>query len=322
MTRRRRGWLIALCVIAAFPLAGVLYQSWCVWRDSLRFPPQGQMVAVVGPRRINLVCIGAGSPTVIFEPGGFGGALSASVAREEVSKYTRVCSYSRVGMGWSDPVSGAISVGMLADDLERLIAAASLEPPFIIVPASFGGLTAETFARRHPNQVAGMVFLDAANSEIIDRFGAEIAKEHLGWACLLPMVARLGILRAADPFGLRTQPGGAEAMAFLYRAEPMSTFCGIARGVQETLREFATAPPLSPDIPLTVLVHERPDELLPPGMAAETAMLERDWFRLQQRFAQRSRRGTSRVVPGSDHLLFSRKPQEVASAVIEMLGRK
>ena len=306
----------------ALPGAGALYQTLRVRSEYSRFPPPGRLIRVAGQRRLHLICLGQGEPTVIFESSGFGGSLSSSGAREEVSAYTRVCSYDRMGMGWSDPGPGVITAGLLADDLERLTTEAELRPPFILVAASIGGLTAELFARRHPDRVAALVFVDAGNSVIHARFAPQITRLHVESACLGKTAARLGVLRLLDPFGLRKEPSDAAAQAIsrLYRVEPMSTFCAVARGFRTTTQELATAPPLAPDIPLVVLVHEKPDGLFPPGMASQARMVEREWLGLQQRFAQRSRRGTWRIVPRSDHLIGNSQPHAVASAVLEVLA--
>ncbi len=325
---RRRLLLVALVILAALPLAGALYQTLSVRSEASRFPAPGRLINVAEPgeraqRRLHLICLGQGEPTVIFESSGFGSALSSRVAREEVSTYTRVCSYDRMGMGWSDPGPGVISAGLLADDLERLTIQADLRPPFILVPASIGGLTAELFARRHPDQVAGLVFVDAGNSAITERFAASLTWTQVASACLVKTAARLGILRLADPFDLRKQPSDttAQTISRLYRVEPMATVCAMARGARTTMQELASAPPLTPDVPLVVLVHERADGLLPPGFGVETQIVEREWLGLQQRFAQRSRRGIWRVVPGSDHLIGNSQPHAVASAVLDMLAQ-
>jgi pimeloyl-ACP methyl ester carboxylesterase len=224
-------------------------------------------------------------------------------------------------MGWSDPGPGVIPVGLLADDLERLTIRAGLRPPFILVPASLGGLTVELFTRRHPDQVAGLVFVDAGNSVMIQWLAPQLTWTRQEGVCLLGLAARTGVLRMLDPFRLRKDPSeaAAQSISLLYRAEPVGTVCGLVRGLPTTMQEFGAAPPLPPDIPLTVLVHERPDGLLPPGFGGEFGTVEREWLSLQQRFAASSRHGTWRVVPGSDHLIGSSQPHAVASAVIEML---
>jgi len=322
----------ARAILVALPLAGTLYQTLSVRSESGRFPPPCRLINVARPgepeRRLHLVCLGAGEPTVIFEANGFGGALSASVARQEVSLHTRVCSYDRMGMGWSDRGPASITAGLLADDLERLTMQAELRPPFILVPASIGGLPAELFARRHPEQVVGMVFVDAANSALHERFAPYVTRMEVEGACLLKGAAQLGVVRLMDPFHLRKDPSddAALSMSRLYRVEPMSTLCGIARGLQTTTQEFSAAPPLAPDVPLIVLVHEKFEGFVPPGLAAlgvldaEQQMVKREWLMLQQRFAQRSSRGKWRVVPGSDHLMGSSHPHAVSSAVFEVLA--
>jgi pimeloyl-ACP methyl ester carboxylesterase len=327
VTIRRRILLLTLLILTALPIAGALYQTLSVRSESRRFPPPGQLIDIAAPgesapRRLHLICLGDGEPTVIFEASGFGGALSSTVAREEVSAHTRVCSYDRMGMGWSDPGPGVITAGLLAGDLERLTIRAELRPPFILVPASIGGLTTELFARRHPDRVAGMVFVDAANSAILDRFVPQLSRMEMEAACLGKTAARLGILRLLDPFSQRNDPSQDAALTLsrLYRVEPVSTLCGLVRGLQSSREELSAAAALAPNIPLTVLVHERPNNLLPPGFESQARMVAREWLPLQQSFAQRSSRGTWRVVPGSDHLIGHTQPHAVAGAVLEMLA--
>jgi pimeloyl-ACP methyl ester carboxylesterase len=324
---RRRLSLLAIVILAVLPFAGALYQTLTVRNESGRFPAPGRLVNVAGAgerseRRLHLICLGQGEPTVIFESSIFGSALSSRAAREEVSAYTRVCSYDRMGMGWSDPGPAVISVGQLADDLEHLTMQAELRPPYILVPASIGGLAAELFGRRHPDRVAGLVFVDAGNSLIEERIAKRLNWLEVETACLVKTAAWLGVLRLFDPLGLRKEHSfeSAQTMARLYRVEPMTTLCGVAHGFRMTTEELRAAPRLSPGIPLVVLVHEKPDGLFPPGLASYDKSVDRDWLDLQQRFAQRSSRGTWRVVPGSDHLIGNSQPHAVAVAVLEMLA--
>src|SRR6267142_846206 len=323
---RRRVLLGTPAILVALAATGALYQTLSVRSESRRFPPPGRLINVAGPgesaeRRLHLFCLGEGGPTVIFESSGLGGALSSGVAREEVSAHTRVCSYDRTGMGWSDRGPDVITAGLLADDLERLTVRAELRPPFILVAASVGGLTVELFARRHPDQVAGLVFVDAGNSAIVARFADRVTRMQIEVACLIKPAARFGILRLFDPLRLKKLPPEwvGPATARLYRVEAMTTLCGVARGFRTTALELSAAPSLPPDIPLIVLIHERPDGLFPPGMGSQARMVEREWLTLQQQFARRSRCGTWRIVPGSAHLIGESQPHAVTAAVLEML---
>jgi len=318
----RRFVLIGLGSLLVLAAAGALYQDVSVQREARRFPPPGRLVDV-GGHRLHLVCLGEGEPTVVFESSAFGSSLSAEAARMEVSAETRVCSYDRMGTGWSDPSSGRISVGMLADDLKVLLDRAGLAAPYVLVPASIGGLTVEMFARRYPDRVAGLVFVDAANSasQILHR-ASGLNWMHIEAACLGRLAARLGLLRLFDPFDLRQDPSDAAARsaALLYRTERMATLCDFVRGVPTSLQELKDAPPLAPDVPLVVLIAETSEGRLPPGFGSLGEASAADSRESQKRFAQRSTRGTWRIVPNSGHLIAASQPHAVASAVLEMLA--
>src|SRR5689334_15615177 len=99
----RRILLIALAAACVLAALGAIYQTVSEYRESKRFLPPGRLIPVdasTAKRRLHLVCIGEGEPTVIFEPAGFSNATSFGAAREELSRSTRVCSYDRMGTGW------------------------------------------------------------------------------------------------------------------------------------------------------------------------------------------------------------------------------
>lgn len=323
----RRALLILLGAVVALAAMGALYQTLGVRRDARRFPPPGRLVDVGGGRRLHLVCIGDGEPAVIFESSGLGSALSSEAARAEVATRTRVCSYDRMGTGWSDPGFSVISAGMLADDLETLLARAALHPPYIFVPASVGGLTVELFARRHPERVAGLVFVDGAHSALLEHITTMLSPTKSALftqtVCAARIAARLGVLRFLDPLGLQKTPrdDGARAAWGIYRAEPMATLCGLVRGAARTGQELRDAPPLAPDVPLTVLSHDHATGFVPPPLESSIQPYMLEWQPLQQGLARRSVRGTWRVVPGSDHLIGNSQPHVVALAVLDMLAQ-
>jgi pimeloyl-ACP methyl ester carboxylesterase len=306
-----------LAVIAALVAAGAVYQAASVERESAEFPPPGMLVDI-GGRKLHIVCIGEGAPTVIFEASGFGNSLSFAAARTEVAAQTQVCSYDRAGTGWSDPGPDVVTVGVLADDLHALLENAGITPPYVLVPSSIGGLTVEMFARRHAEQVAGLVFLDAANSDSLERRAPDIGLMVRMGSCALPVLAQIGALRVLDPWGLAPD---AQAMALMYRTQRWQAFCAFARGIPQTVEEFRGAPALAADVPLVVLSHEKPDDFLPKRLEAWAPDVISDWYPSQQRFSELSTRGSWRIVPGSDHLIASSQPHEVAQTILEMLAQ-
>ena len=311
--------LIVLAALLSTAAAGAIYQTVSVRRDTARFPPPGRLVDV-GGRRLHLLCIGDGRPTVIFEASMLSNSVSFPEARAAISRRARVCSYDRMGTGWSDAAPATVSIGALADDLDRLLDRAVASPPYIVEAASIGGLVAELYARRHPERVAGLVFVDAGHSAVLESIAPRVTATVTAEACLLPLAARLGLLRAIDPLGLRHAAAGDDAMWRVYRVEPMMALCRMVRDRETTLREFREAPPLRADVPLTVLTAESSEGLLPFGLAgAQADALARDWRDLQQQLSRRSSRGTWRMVAGSDHLIGNSQPHAVAAAVLDLL---
>jgi len=318
--------LTVLTGLATLLLAGSVYQSWCVRREARRYPPPGQLIDI-GGRHLHLLCIGKGEPTVIFEPGALQTSVSSELTRVEVSSQTRVCSYDRMGSGWSDPAPpGSVSAGQLADDLRLLLERAGIPPPYILVPTSFGGLAVEMFARRYPDRVAGLVFLDAANSPILERAMSAIDVKTAERVCLARIAARLGILRLFDPIGLRrASVESGRGVALLYRAEPMDALCAMARGLSQSREELRNAPALSPEVSLMVLVHDKAAGFIPPGISSVSrdpryAALMSEWLSLQQEFSRCSHRGSWQIVPGTDHLIVATQPHAVAAIILEMVA--
>ena len=234
MRRLRRLFFVACVVVLTLLCVGALYQWFSVRSEAGRYPAPGKFVDVDG-RRLHIVCIGnrqAGDPAVIVESSGFGSSVSNRKAREEIAAHAQVCSYDRAGTGWSDPGPPVITTGVLVADLERLLAGAAIPPPYLIVASSIGGLTAELYARRHPDLVAGLVMLDAANSDGANRLADEVTRTRIALVCSAKWAARFGLLRLVDPFRLRGQSPAAEAsrsIAQLYTVERMASMCAMVQ---------------------------------------------------------------------------------------------
>jgi protein-S-isoprenylcysteine O-methyltransferase Ste14/pimeloyl-ACP methyl ester carboxylesterase len=313
-------WLAFLVLL---PVGGLIYEAYADGMGAREFPPPGMLVDI-GGRRLHLLCIGEGEPTVFFLSSGWGSAVSSSRARERIAARTTVCSYDRSGMGWSDPGPRVASTGDLARDLAVLQDRAKLHGPHILVPSSIGGLTAELFARQFPERVAGLVFVDAANSRQLSLREYEYASRWLTpAACASSILAHFGVIRLLDPFGLQQEmsDGARRGIAITYNSRLWTQLCAMARGLPETVREFEQAPPLRTDLPLTVLSASSAEGLAPPSVARFVNVEElRDGLRAShQQFAKQSTRGKWLLVPDSTHLIGSSQPDAVADAVLEML---
>jgi pimeloyl-ACP methyl ester carboxylesterase len=138
-------------------------------------PDFAGLVDIGNGRQLFLNCRGSGSPTAFIIPGKGSYAEQWNVVAPAVAKTTRVCAYDRPntrpdGSDRSTPVPQPHTVQQDVDDLVKLIVAADLSPPMVVVAHSYGALIADLLARTHPEFVSGLVFVDPT-SEFLPRLG-------------------------------------------------------------------------------------------------------------------------------------------------------
>ncbi len=86
-----------------------------------------------------------------------------------VSKLTRTCTYDRANLGESDAAPKPRTSADVVADLRRLLRAARVAPPYLLVGHSFGGLNVRLFASDHPGAVAGIILVDPTPTAFLRR---------------------------------------------------------------------------------------------------------------------------------------------------------
>ena len=124
----------------------------------------GELVDV-GGRQLYVECVGSGTPTVLLEAGFGRDSQDWTDVLQELGKTTRTCAYDRAGIGVSEPIAGVHDAGDEIRDLERLLDRGRIEPPYVLVGHSYGGLLARLFARAHPDQTGGVVLVDSVGRD-------------------------------------------------------------------------------------------------------------------------------------------------------------
>ena len=127
-----------------------------------QYPPAGRMIDI-GGRKLHLNCSGKGGPTVILVAGGSAFSIDWALVQPRVSALTRVCSYDRAGLAWSDSGPADETVEQTINDLHAVLRAAKEREPYVLVGASIGGIFIRAYQRAFPKEVAGLVFTNSAN---------------------------------------------------------------------------------------------------------------------------------------------------------------
>jgi len=319
--------LVALTLLLA--LVGTGYQTFGNWRDPRRFPQRGRSVQT-GALRLNIDCSGQGSPTVILDSGMGVPAMGWVLVQPEIAKFSRVCSYDRAGYGWSEAGPKPRTSLQIAKELRALLEASGEKGPYIMVGHSFGGYNVRVFTGLYPNDVAGMVLVDAEHGDeekrIDDLLHASVKeqeskrdqRDEILDRILTPLTSHLGIDRLKTALGW----DGHASLSRDFREEllylqPRTDEAGMAEDEADSLSwdQVRAAGNLG-DRPLIVLTAGQPYDP-DPLLTKQQMDAENDvWINvLQAEEARLSMRGKQIVVPGSGHMIPFERPDSIVAAV-------
>ena len=225
----------------------------------------------------------------------------------EVARVTRVCAYDHAGYGWSDLGPRPRDAQQHVRELRALLSNAAVPGPYVLAGHSFGGLYARQYAAQYPEEVVGMVLVDATHPDILARQGqADVlpgADPRLLAAGAL--FARLGVTRLVgfvppDPDLPPRQQ--AETRAYYATAKFADATRDTARAFAATLAQVRATGTLG-DLPLAVVSAGAQ----PPS-----------WQELQRELAALSTNADHRVVAGSTHasLVDNERDARVTSMAI------
>ncbi|HET9221612.1 MAG TPA: alpha/beta hydrolase, partial [Roseiflexaceae bacterium] len=289
------------------------YEAIAAGGDARRYPPPGQLVDV-GGYRLHINCVGAGSPTVVLDAGLGGSSLDWNLVQSELGNTTRVCAYDRAGMGWSDPGPQPRTPHQIADELHTLLMNAGIAEPYVLVGHSLAGKNVRLFALTHPEQVAGMVLVDA-RSEYVDAntSSAEVQAFQQALAAQASQfrVARsVGLIRliGASLWGAPAMPRETRTEGMLLKTSQRGVDAQTAEGLERAAddAQLQAAPSLG-DRPLLVLAAGQNMTGIP------------YWAEAQRRQAALSTHGRLIIAEGSGHAIHWEQPTLVIDAVRQVV---
>lgn len=347
---RAKSWLRATAAIVVFPAFLSAPNSAQAQppteADQTLIPYAGPPVlAQIAPgRTIHLVCMGHGSPTVIFTAGLGNWSEIWRKVQPAVSNKTQVCAWDRAGFGLSSPSPEPQDVAHTTADLEKALEVSHIAGPYVLVGHSLGSYESLLFADHHPREVRGMVLVDpsfpdqerviAKVSPITAKTTGERAIEAI--AGLKSCAAKLksgetkpGDASFADCTDVQdTYPAELQAQFQSLESDP-ARFLTVASTIEQASAEDSVLA-INPrrnyaDIPLIVLTAGKvqdfpPEAHIPPeAVAAWAEFVAKDWLKAHDDIAALSRRGQNLVVTGSSHYIHMEKPQIVIDAINQVV---
>ncbi len=326
----------ALATAASAPAAGPI-------PSEIYAAPQ-RLVAVDGVRRLNLYCVGSGSPTIVLDAGSGNSMATWRHVQAEIGETTRACAYDRAGLGFSDAAQRPSDLTNMVDDLHRLVAATPISTPFVYVGHSLAGAIGLLYVATYPEDIAGAVMVEPAFAGEVAALEAPLPPDKRGAiasafrrgvafddACLA--LARQGALvspatsqarACVDVSGnpdrldevLRRAAAAQQTLPRVWEAQKseLAGFTPTANQPDVDTRELDAAHPAFGSKPLVVL--SRGVEEGAPGVPpAYLPQVEAAWRAGHDRIAALSTRGINTIVPGARHYVQIDRPEAVVEAV-------
>jgi pimeloyl-ACP methyl ester carboxylesterase len=311
-TSKRRGrgclpWLGAsLAILLGLMLVGYIYEPIAEAADAKAYPPPGQMVDV-GGYRLHIDCTGEGSPTVVIESGWGDMSASWGWVQPEVAKTTRICTYDRAGMGWSEASPEPRTAREYAKELHTLLAKANEPGPYVLVGHSMGGYTVRVYAHDYPEEVVGLVLVDPQNLSVSNVATPAPAPKPGGFS-VPALMARIGLARLlAGPLGsIQNLPEGDKQAytAYSVTSRGAQTLTDELIGMSEGGAQARAVTTLGA-LPLIVLSRGK-------DMDAESAAS-------QARYLQLSTDSQQLIADQSGHRIMIEQPEAAVAAIMKMV---
>src|SRR5690349_10734568 len=248
-----------LAALLGLALVGYIYEPIAEAADAKAYPPPGELVDV-GGYRLHIKCTGNGSPTVVIEAGLGDWSTSWGFVQADVAKTTRVCTYDRAGMGWSEAGPLPRDAAQFAKELHTLLQNANIPGPYVMVGHSLGGLGVRVFVHDYASEVAGVVLIESMNPKQISQLPTterDQPNPQSRYYSVLTGLARFGVARVlARPLTHILSPGSLPNENAYYsrfvRTQSMQAARDESLGLAASEEEAATVKTFG-DLPLIVL---------------------------------------------------------------------
>lgn len=284
-------------------------------------PPPGLLVDV-GGHKMHLVCTGQGATTVLLESGLSNDWLVWYKVQPAISKLTRVCSYDRAGLGFSDPrPEQQPDSHNIANNLHMLLANAGVNPPYVLVGHSIGGIHIRVYQSLYPADVVGMVLVDSGHPDQEKRVPPEMKKlqsrlnfEGKLWGLAVPLgFTRLMGACGGGPPEIRAMQRTVECRWQTVKASEAEVNASASE--DEDLHTGSLG-----SLPLVVLSRD-PEKGAAPGLIPPelSRRFEDQWSQMQEELVHLSTNGSRVIATGSSHYMQMDRPDVVIAGIQEVV---
>ena len=310
-------WSIGAAVLLMAAGVAINYSALFYYRAAC--PAPGRVYQVDG-YSMHLYCVGSGSPTVVLESGVADNFLSWAKVQHRLSQVTRVCSYDRAGLGWSEARPGIRDSNAVAEQLHMLLRKSGMNQPFVLMGHSVAGLHMRVYRARYPGDIAGIIFVDPSTPGQFAAFlpeGPEYTQRELADATREKWKATVGLTRVLGKCG--AVQAGFETWADWLKASDSECDPALYTTAEREMtafelsgKEAAATGPLG-DLPILIISSD-PDVWGTDWGAFPEALRKRwaaAWTSLHEDLGQLSTRNRRVIAKGSHHYVQKDRPELV-----------
>jgi pimeloyl-ACP methyl ester carboxylesterase len=225
---------------------------------------------------------GEGAPAVILINGGSGPIEGWLRIYHDIAEQSMIVAYNRFGVGGSQKPAVPQHGQAIVDSLRELLREIGVNPPYIVVGHSLGGLYANLFARQYPDEIAGVVLLESSHPKDLTINETQT-----------PFIRRLNkLLGIFDSFSPHRQ-------------------WNEVHYVEETINQIAQSAPF-PEVPLYVVSGGKKPPMMPENAFAIRKENQLDFVRL-------NKQGTHIIADSSGHFPQLSEPEIVKQVICECI---
>nr|XP_020467265.1 uncharacterized protein LOC109966637 [Monopterus albus] len=344
-----KGWVsyssffinIGKCLLLIIIIPPFLNYASLQREGQMLLPKDGQIVDVGLGQKMHLLCKGQGIPVVILDgPTGMSSDIWVHV-QESVATLTKVCTYDRMGLGFSkrlmenettgtEKVWGMSTTGRMVDDLHRLLQAAGIAKPFILVGSELGALNARFYSHIHDVQVSDLVLIDPIPEDI---FEEEQWNEHWHGKLLPSLQANqfsaatglsrmLIILGVIEPIikGENVSEEVIQRQKYLlsnpaHQSSAVDEHYFVNESAAQ-VRDITKFKPLSSRTPVSVITGDFFDEQIPEPLNQMVA-------KLQKKFLDESYPSANHIhIKGADWRMIYKKPSAISQHLRRLVNQR
>lgn len=305
---------IGAAAAASLLMLGATFQIVELHVDAARHTPPGKWLDVDG-HALHLYATGAGGPTVVLETGASAYYGVWEWIQPELAKHTRVVSYDRAGLGFSEAADGPRDAASIARELDQLLTKAGEKAPYVLVGHSYGALFVSEYAHLYPQKVAGLVLVDGTHPDQIQR--SREMRESMDlfrrMFHLTSAAAHFGVMRFTDLFSAMAEGLSAEQL------DVAQSLYASPRHLDASARELDAWSESSTQARKAQLGSY--PKLFLSASGPDTREV-RDFKALHQELADRFPGAVHRTLPGTTHITMVThrdQSQQVTSAILEVV---